>query len=56
MGLFFLLYKFKLRKMLRVLSTLALASTTKAAAGYDSTTPLVPMSDYSENYRTLDCW
>jgi len=40
--------------MLRVLSALALAGTSKAA--YDPTTPIVKMADYSKNTRSLDCW
>jgi len=40
--------------MLRVLSVLALAGTSQAV--YDPTTPIVAMSDYSKNTRSLDCW
>jgi len=40
--------------MFRVLSTLALVGTTKAA--FDATTPIVKMADYSKDTRSLDCW
>ena len=40
-------------KLMKSLSFIALLSTTNAQ--YDAT-PLVPMSDYAKNYRTLNGW
>lgn len=41
--------------MLRLITLAALFSSSKAAPGYDSTTPIVLMNDYSKEYRPLDC-
>ncbi len=39
----------------KIVTLAALFNLSYAADGYDSTTPIVPMKDYTKPYRALDC-